>query len=81
MSGCKCVCVCELEMVAMVCVTVVCVGMCWGCMASCWCVPPNVEPQLHGVLFVCEYVLAHDVCSCVCVCVHLLVCVSVFVCG
>ena len=33
------------------------------------CVPPNVEPQLHGVLFVCEYVLAHDVCSCVCVCV------------
>jgi len=63
----------------MVCVTV---GMCWGCIAVMLvCVPPNVEPQLHGVLFVCEYVLAHDVCSCVHVCAFVCVCVSVFVCG
>jgi len=30
-----CVCVRLLEMVGMVCVTVVCVGLCWACIVSC----------------------------------------------
>ena len=69
-----CVCVCLL---GMVCVAVVCVGLCWACIVSCWCVPPNVEPQLRVMLTVCVWMCLVRECVCLvlCVCVHEFVCV------
>ena len=69
-----CMCVCLLELLGMVFVTVVCRLVCVGVvLLSCWCVPPNVEPQLRVVcVWMC---LVRD-----CVCLVLCACFYVYEC-
>jgi len=76
MSGCVKVCVCVCVFVGTVGYGVCDCCMCWFCVGlvllSYWCVPLNVEPQLHVVVcvwmcLVRDCVLVSIVCGCVCV--------------